>query len=67
MENWKQWLIVSGVVSIICGVIAGIMWGTNLFIFDPGGHPAQPEPMYMVNTYILELWWIIPVAMLVGN
>lgn len=58
-KNLKRWLIISAVVSIICGVAAGIIWGSRLFNCDP-------LEGCMLDTTTLALWWIIPVAMLVG-
>jgi hypothetical protein len=63
LENWKQWLIVSGVISIILGVIVGIIWGANLYICDSD---IDIEPICWANTNVLEAWWIIPLAMIVG-
>ncbi|MFX1452938.1 MAG: hypothetical protein ACFFCM_19030 [Promethearchaeota archaeon] len=57
MKNWKQWLIISTVVSVICTVAAGIIWGSRLFICDPD---------CWLDTTTLGTWWIIPVAALVG-
>jgi hypothetical protein len=73
MDNWKKWLIISGVCSLIVGGIGTGMYISSLFHCEPVWyyceHSFDCEKMggdcYIV-TQNVELWWVIPFCFLVG-
>ena len=54
-KNLKRWLIIAVVFSLIAGIGATIIFVNALF--DPEGEIIASR---------LELWWIIPLAFLIG-
>ena len=61
MKKWKIWLIVSSVLSIICGLVATIMFLDMLF-----GHCFIYPVECLIYPDAMEAWWSIPLAFFVG-
>ncbi len=45
MENWNKWLIISGIVSVICGVGATIIYVGSLVYCEPIWYNPLGEKM----------------------
>ena len=62
MENWKIWLIISSILSIICGLVATFMFFEGIFeqcfLF--------PDEPCIIDERSYEVWWVIPLASLIG-
>ena len=73
MENWKIWLIVSVVCSLIAGIVSIFMFLNALIYCEPVWyyceHSFDCEQMggyCTISPSALELWWVIPFSFLIG-
>lgn len=67
MEKWKKWLIVSGVCSIIVGIIGIIIFLSALIYCEPVYYILGEEMGgCSIVSSVLEEWWVIPLAFLMG-